>query len=255
MSTLLSACLNRYKDSLVSFKICNLLVFSVLIVLSMNMYAEQEFQTKQELWDAMSVDVDHWGDGLNYPVDEGIKETVIVFNLMGIETTASCEGHLDRGLSYPWIDMQTHSPEIRGMMNEYFDVQEQENNEETLLEMKYPDKTYNELLKIPEAEKLLGLYDKRHFLRKAVEERQMQCLEPLNQLLNQFYENRTVSYDNMLVVSDVSWGCDARLHSIGAYRQIIRSEEERSFKLMEYQEEMKAFTAFLKQKFMNAIKD
>lgn len=218
----------------------------------MNIYAEQELLAKQEMWNAMSIDVDHWVDGIGCSIDEGIKETVIIFNLMGMETTASCEGHLDHGLSYPWIDIQTDLAEINDIREEHSNVQKQIENETILLATKYLNMGYLELLEMPEAEKLLELCDKRYFIGKAIDEIQMQCLEPLNQLLNQFYENRSVSYDNMLVVSIDSF---ARLHSIGADRQQIRSEEERSFKLIEYQEEMKAFTAFLKQKFMNSIND
>lgn len=45
------------------------------------------------------------GDGLGYPIDEGIKHVVVSFNLCGLKTSASCEGHLNWGLPYPWIDL------------------------------------------------------------------------------------------------------------------------------------------------------
>ncbi len=48
----------------------------------------------------------HTVDKLGKPIDTGILETVAVINMLGIETRASCEGHLDWGLPYPWVDLQ-----------------------------------------------------------------------------------------------------------------------------------------------------
>ncbi|HLZ62234.1 MAG TPA: hypothetical protein VKR06_35255 [Ktedonosporobacter sp.] len=46
-------------------------------------------------------------DGMGSPLDEGIVETVVAFNLLGLRTCQSCEGHLDDGLPYPWVDFET----------------------------------------------------------------------------------------------------------------------------------------------------
>lgn len=46
-------------------------------------------------------------DGMGCPIDEGILEVVVSFNLLGLRTCQSCEGHLDDGLPYPWIDFET----------------------------------------------------------------------------------------------------------------------------------------------------
>lgn len=43
-------------------------------------------------------------DGLGLGIDPGIKHAVAAFNARGFITTGSCEGHLDRGFPYPWID-------------------------------------------------------------------------------------------------------------------------------------------------------
>lgn len=45
-------------------------------------------------------------DGLGYPIDEGIREVVVALNLLGFRTSQSCEGHLDGGHPYPWVDFQ-----------------------------------------------------------------------------------------------------------------------------------------------------
>jgi hypothetical protein len=44
-------------------------------------------------------------DDLGRPLDEGIKKPVAALYLLGVKTSASCQGHSDHGLSYPWIDI------------------------------------------------------------------------------------------------------------------------------------------------------
>lgn len=69
-------------------------------------------QYKQELvWPSTWAEAEAFArrlvDGVECPIDEGIIETVVAFNLLGFRTSQSCEGHLDDGLPYPWIDFDT----------------------------------------------------------------------------------------------------------------------------------------------------
>ncbi|HEY1351171.1 MAG TPA: hypothetical protein VGF67_16245 [Ktedonobacteraceae bacterium] len=45
-------------------------------------------------------------DKLGKEIDRGIFETVVALNLLGVSTIASCEGHLNWGVPYPWIDIE-----------------------------------------------------------------------------------------------------------------------------------------------------
>lgn len=45
-------------------------------------------------------------DKLGKPIDTGIFDTVVALNMLGVPTRASCEGHLEWGLPYPWIDVE-----------------------------------------------------------------------------------------------------------------------------------------------------
>ena len=47
-------------------------------------------------------------DGLNKSIDEGIRDAVAVLRALNLDTTQSCEGHLDRGSPSPYIDL--HAP-------------------------------------------------------------------------------------------------------------------------------------------------
>lgn len=51
--------------------------------------------------------VDLITDGLGLPIDDLIKPAVVALRLWGFPTSASCQGHTDWGLPYPWIDIDT----------------------------------------------------------------------------------------------------------------------------------------------------
>ena len=48
-------------------------------------------------------------DGLGKPIDPHIKKAVFTFRYLGLSTTSSCEGHLDWGLPYPWVEFNIDS--------------------------------------------------------------------------------------------------------------------------------------------------
>lgn len=54
-------------------------------------------------WEEGCQAVEQFRDRLGQSIDPGIFETVVVLNLLRIETFQSCEGHLDHGCPYPWI--------------------------------------------------------------------------------------------------------------------------------------------------------
>lgn len=58
-------------------------------------------------FESVSKEVDSIVDGLSMHIDEGIKRGVIAMRMAGIATMASCEGHNDEGLPYPWILVDT----------------------------------------------------------------------------------------------------------------------------------------------------
>ncbi|MDP3769564.1 MAG: hypothetical protein U1A23_00585 [Candidatus Sungbacteria bacterium] len=69
---------------------------------------------KQKAWDVMAERVARTVDGVGKRIDENIKEAVIALNMLNINTSASCEGHLDRGNAGPWIDIKSlPTPEMK----------------------------------------------------------------------------------------------------------------------------------------------
>ncbi len=67
----------------------------------------QELKFSAASWEEAEAFVRCITDGLGCSIDEGILEVVVALNLLGFPTCQSCEGHLDDGLPYPWVDFET----------------------------------------------------------------------------------------------------------------------------------------------------
>lgn len=57
---------------------------------------------------AIRAEVASLTDGLGRRLDSGITELVVALRLHGFRTTASCAGHLDHGLPWPWVRIGPH---------------------------------------------------------------------------------------------------------------------------------------------------
>ena len=64
-------------------------------------------ETKLQKYKQMYESLDGIGDKIGMPIDQGIKKTVALLNLLGFPTSGSCEGHVDvdHGLLTPWVDI------------------------------------------------------------------------------------------------------------------------------------------------------
>ncbi len=51
-------------------------------------------------WHEYKKEVESWGDRLGMPIDKQMIDLVTTLNLLGVETTMSCEGHLNKRLPY-----------------------------------------------------------------------------------------------------------------------------------------------------------
>ncbi len=188
--------------------------------------------TKQQRWDRSTEEFTHMADKLGKPIDQGILETVIVLNLLEVKTVQSCEGHMEWGVAAPWIDIEPSVPK------QVSDTQ-----------FKNADEMFKkaiEIEKIPHNGKKAAdmfalsrtMFDEA---RKPLRELYAKCCI----LFNQFYSGRAVSYDRILTCTH--YARRLRLESIGAFLQPINEPSIKKPKLVEYQDEMKEFTAFLKK--------
>ena len=68
--------------------------------------------TKKLSYEEAKTRADKMTDILGCPIDKNIKPLVIALWMLGINTEASCEGHLNSGCPYPWIDIAQTSNQL-----------------------------------------------------------------------------------------------------------------------------------------------
>jgi hypothetical protein len=151
-------------------------------------------------------------DGLGKKIDQGIFETVVALNALGIDTTGSCEGHINWGIAAPWVDIDPPG-----------DVE-----------------TLRDQMRVVSKEEARKISD--HLGIK-------QCIlfQSISKLLDQFYGQSRghIPYDRMIIPHPWAAG-RIRLESIGLETQAIVPDEIKAQKLQVYQAEMHDFTTFLK---------
>ncbi|MEO8956286.1 MAG: hypothetical protein ABI465_17175 [Ktedonobacteraceae bacterium] len=167
-------------------------------------------------------------DALGKPIDDGIFETVVSLNVLGIHTTASCAGHLDHGQAAPWVDIG--DPEARPLARV------------AMLKM----------LEVDQARSLGALAEERHALQSAADQaslavKRLHLIERarLLRVLDLFYQQHHAPADRRLIINPKEWTGMSRLESQGANFQTVAAPDERATKLTEYQEEMQTFATFL----------
>lgn len=219
---------------------------------SMNNSVESVKSEKEITWENQRNEIERFTDSLGYKVDDHIKETVVAFNVMGLSTSASCEGHIDHGISAPWIEVGTpNKPEERFIgEREIFqkvaskygisfeDVKRGINHNawvEALRESSQSDET-------PEYKQW------RNETKKLIDR--------ASGLVEKFYQDKDVVSNIKLGISEDGEG-EFRVRNGGEdYRPVPEklTDEQRgelAKRLTQYQEEMKKFTAFLKDQYFS----
>jgi len=184
---------------------------------------------KEQQWQLMANHFAHVTDKLGKGIDTGIMDTVIVLNLLSIHTSQSCEGHLEWGTGSPWVDIRTPG------------LQEEERRFQEAMKEAQQQREQGQLSK----EEIKRLFEEAHRQRKAFKQKYLEERKKAISYLAAFYEGRVVPYDRRLIICGSGLGT-GRIESQGADFQEVTPLEIRLQKLQEYQEEMQAFTAFLK---------
>lgn len=179
-----------------------------------------------ETWQAVTEQMRRTLDGLGKGIDPGIFETVVALNVLGIPTVASCEGHLERAIAAPWVEIEPG--EVLALRQQLRELQDQEGIQRT------PGTTY-----LP-SEAVARL-------RQTIKEHQLAARRALMDVLDAFYCDRLVPYDCRLIITSREWLGRSRLECQGTDFQEVAELALRQQKLAEYLGEMQAFTAFLKE--------
>ena len=166
-------------------------------------------------WEHIQTDVRKIKDTLGMPVDEEIFETVTVLRYLGINTSASCAGHLDRVTHGPYIHFL--APQVNQLRQQMQAIGDRKN---------------------PEYQKLLdeATYYNLH--------EQLKVLP----YLDEFYTQRIVPYGQRIIVQLFKDAANMIVCQ-GTELAYIMEEQEQAKLLRNNQNEMQFFTKFLKNKF------
>jgi len=175
---------------------------------------------RTELWDAKLSEVKNYKDIAGNEMDEGIIETVAGLNLLGIPTTYSCSGHIERN-TLPYIQFNPLG-RPKGIFAKKSDV-------------------------TPEFEEWLK---KREILREKVE----QLLVEYNQQLKNNKGLRMIldiSSNIRFTNEEIEKMFERDPDGVNPDFSLTKDEEDKLKELVPVaQEEMKFFTDFLKEKYL-----
>jgi hypothetical protein len=182
--------------------------------------------SKNQAWEDLQKHFARVIDGYGTKIDPGIMDAVVSFNAVGINTTASCEGHLNWGNAYPWIragvtGIDDLEKELRRALKASQNATEDDRER---------------------------LCDEYYAIASRVRKIHVQEELKLMPYLNAFYKQHDMDYDRHLVIDRFISG-ECLLQSHGADLQDIREPDEKAKKLKEYQDEMQAFAFFLRDRF------
>ena len=188
-------------------------------------------------WEELAKRFKETTDKLGMPIDSGIFDLVVTLNALDFPTSASCWGHLERGVAAPWVDIQPKlTSEIQTKKEEALSLWREIKKKETEGEPK------TEVIK---------MLDKFHRLEKEVNMPLLLVAERLLKILNEFYENRPIDAEIMLVLRKIG-NSSIRLESQGAIVQEVKSQQVREDNLLKFQNEMEKFSAFVKNIYLGS---
>lgn len=159
-----------------------------------------EHLVKQQRLNQVAADFQRITDRLGMPIDRGIFDTVVTFNVLGINTAASCEGHLHRGYAAPWIDIEAReTPEL-------LEIQRRVQSLKRAID--------TEPHTMPPTEKTEQLLQEYHALRREARRPHLEEARKVMPLLDEFYRERRVPADRRLIIEIGSLG--GRMRSQGS---------------------------------------
>lgn len=151
-------------------------------------------------------------DTLGRPVDKDIEETVAILQMMGIATTMSCGGHIDRDTGGPYVTF-AHKDILQ-----YRQIIETVGN----------PRSDEHKAAMHEAKKLT-----------------FHAREKMWSALEQFYKKRTVAYSHQLIIQVRPFS--NTLSCQGAANVFFMNAQDREAALRANRAEMTAFTDYLKK--------
>ncbi|WP_376795111.1 hypothetical protein, partial [Thermogemmatispora sp.] len=166
---------------------------------------------------------------------------------VGLPTVMSCGGHLDerRGLRLPWVDIGPQDAAFQALVQEEEALRQEVCLAHQRLSALREQQAGEEALLLETQQQVDALARRLRAAQRALAVRHLPLRARLVQYLSRFYEGRMVPFDRRLILTT---GLYTRLQNQGAIDLYLEvSPELQRQKLEEYRQEMRDFTAFLKQ--------
>lgn len=215
-------------------------------------------QEKKDAWAAKRSEIDHIVDYTGRGIDEGIKESVVAFNMNGLNTLISSEGHSDLGNPTPWVVIGApNMPDVRFVDEDeiYQRIQRERGiTEEDIVHPRseevrsYVRKAAQDGLN--EAERNGPTQEYRRWMEETDE-----MGHRAEALLDEFYSEREVSEENRLHAHREEdwkrWSIECGDMEEEIKKKSTRTQEENETILLARRAEMLAFTDFLYNIYMS----
>ncbi len=212
------------------------------------MTQEGQNNEKHEAWDEMFQSLEQITDALGKHIEEGIRDTVVAFEMNGFHTDGSCAGHLEEDrLRFPYI-----AGEAAGLPTYHLEGQKEL---EKMITEKYAI-SRKEIRRHLEAAKEYKELSKDFALTNEFNEwleKSRVMTEKLRILLEEFNQTRDVLQDVRLHLSKSTpnYRVEPVMYEIPPKELTQTEVDELRAKIISTREEFAAFTELLKQKYFS----
>lgn len=213
--------------------------------------AESVKSQKEIEWENKKKEIECWSDKQGLGIDEKVKDAVVAFNMVGLPTGESCEGHLDHGYSAPWVGVEApDEPAERFIGQEKIFQKIADEYGLSLEQIKRGENNEAYFKALDEAAKNGETPEFEQWRQKNQE-----LMKKASRFLDEFYKERKVPENIKLQISEGGEGA-FRIHNGGEdYQPVIEKERKftkeekksRAEKLEKYRSEMNEFAEFLKK--------
>lgn len=215
----------------------------------------KEKNSAQQKWEKTSNETEKVIDGLGYHIDENIKETVTSLNIFDINTSGSCEGHIEWGTGVPWVEIaDPNEPEERFINEKNVFERIAKENDVSVDDLKKEEK--HEKLYRQAEEEFVKNGETKEAIAWQEENEKLQAI--MEDVVSDFYKDRNVSKDVKLKFRGI--GGLGRFRILSGtdedydrdYEKMTETEKkELGERLENYRNEIMGFSNFLKGKFFS----
>ncbi len=168
-------------------------------------------------------------DKLGQPIDDGILTAIIALNVNKIPTFASCEGHLDHGESFPWVDIgNPEDRKLKALLRTADEYWKQANQSE---------------IKHSNAKLTHQLLEKYHQTMALANRLSLEQARPIYEKLQSFYSKYNPPYGLRIIPTSI--GPFVRIQPEDGVTQLLRNPEDKKRRLDQYRKEFSKFSNFL----------